>query len=77
MTRAARVAAQAKVNLTLVVGPKDVTGYHEIFTLFQRIELADEIVCPDVRGGFSFAVADAYETWRDVDEDDAAALLGL
>ena len=39
--------------------------------------LADEVVCPDVRGGSSFAVADAYEIWRDVDEEDAAALLGL
>ena len=39
--------------------------------------LADEVVCPDVRGGASFAVADAYEIWRDVDEEDAAALLGL
>jgi predicted phosphoribosyltransferase len=40
-------------------------------------ELADEVVCPDVRGGSSFAVADAYEIWRDVGEEDAAALLRL
>lgn len=38
--------------------------------------LADQVVCPNVRGGFRFAVAEAYETWSDVDEDDAAALLG-
>lgn len=42
--RTARVGAQAKVNLTLVVGPKDDTGYHRIFTLFQRLELADQVV---------------------------------
>jgi predicted phosphoribosyltransferase len=39
--------------------------------------LADEVVCPDVRGGSSFAVADAYEIWRDLEEDEVAALLGL
>jgi 4-diphosphocytidyl-2-C-methyl-D-erythritol kinase len=42
--RAARVAAQAKVNLWLRVGPRDdATGYHEIDTLFHRIDLADDI----------------------------------
>lgn len=44
MTRAAKVLAQAKVNLTLIVGPKDDTGYHEIFTVFQRLDLADEVI---------------------------------
>jgi putative phosphoribosyl transferase len=39
--------------------------------------LADAIYCPNVRGGFSFAVADAYETWRDLEEDEVAAILGL
>lgn len=42
--RTARVGAQAKVNLTLVVGPKEDTGYHRIFTIFQRLELSDEVV---------------------------------
>jgi predicted phosphoribosyltransferase len=37
--------------------------------------LADEVCCPDVRGGFSFAVADAYEEWRDLSEDEVAAML--
>ena len=39
--------------------------------------LADAIYCPNVRGGFSFAVADAYEIWHDLEEDEVAALLGL
>lgn len=43
MTRAARVAAQAKINVWLKVGGVDARGYHEIFTLFQRIELADVV----------------------------------
>lgn len=46
--RVARVAAQAKINLWLRVGPPDGRGYHEISTLFQRIDLADEII---VRAG--------------------------
>jgi 4-diphosphocytidyl-2-C-methyl-D-erythritol kinase len=46
--RVARVLAQAKVNLFLRVGAPDESGYHEIATIFQRLDLADEIV---VRAG--------------------------
>jgi 4-diphosphocytidyl-2-C-methyl-D-erythritol kinase len=54
--RVARVAAQAKVNLWLTVGARDpVTGYHEIATLFHRVDLADEIV---VRAGGSIRAID-------------------
>lgn len=31
-------------------------------------ELADETWCANVRGGFSFAVADAYEQWHDLSD---------
>lgn len=41
--RVARVAAQAKVNLYLRVGPADGSGYHALETVFQRIDLADEV----------------------------------
>lgn len=37
--------------------------------------LADEVVCADVRGGRSFAVADAYEDWHDLSDDDIEAML--
>lgn len=37
--------------------------------------LADEIVCPDIRGGTPFAVADAYEEWRDLSDDEVEAML--
>lgn len=37
--------------------------------------LADEIVCPNIRGGGSFAVADAYEEWRDLTDDEVEAIL--
>jgi predicted phosphoribosyltransferase len=36
----------------------------------------DDLYCANVRSGASFAVADAYEHWYDVDESEAAALLG-
>jgi predicted phosphoribosyltransferase len=35
----------------------------------------DEIACPNLRGGPSFAVADAYQSWRDVSDHELAALL--
>ena len=33
-------------------------------------ELADEVYCANIRGGYSFAVAAAYEQWGDVGEDE-------
>lgn len=36
---------------------------------------ADAVYCANLRGGPQFAVADAYEDWTDVSEDDAAAVL--
>jgi putative phosphoribosyl transferase len=38
-------------------------------------KLPDEIVCADIRGGGSFAVADAYEEWRDLSDDEVEAML--
>jgi predicted phosphoribosyltransferase len=35
----------------------------------------EAIYCPNVRSGPSFAVADAYEQWSDVDEQEAIRLL--
>lgn len=37
--------------------------------------LADLVVCANIRGGCRFAVADAYEEWRDLGEDEVAGLL--
>ena len=44
MTRTARVAAQAKINLLLRVLARESSGYHSIETVFLRIGLADDIV---------------------------------
>ena len=37
--RVARVQAQAKLNLFLRVGPRENDGYHQLLTLFHRINL--------------------------------------
>jgi 4-diphosphocytidyl-2-C-methyl-D-erythritol kinase len=54
--RVARVQAQAKVNLFLFVMAPQPSGYHDLITLFQRIDLADEIV---IRVGGSKKTLDA------------------
>ena len=38
-------------------------------------ELADDVVCADIRGGASFAVADAYEQWRDLTDEEVEGML--
>lgn len=43
MSRTARVAAQAKINLFLRILAREESGYHSIETLFQRIDLADDV----------------------------------
>jgi len=36
---------------------------------------ADTIYCANIRGGLSFAVADAYQNWTDVNENEAEKIL--
>jgi len=36
----------------------------------------DTFYCANIRGGYHFAVAEAYERWSDVDEEELASLLG-
>lgn len=43
MTRAARVVAQAKVNLVLRVLAREASGYHSIETVFLRLDLGDGV----------------------------------
>jgi 4-diphosphocytidyl-2-C-methyl-D-erythritol kinase len=43
-SREARVVAQAKVNLFLRVLAREANGYHQLETLFQRLELGDDVV---------------------------------
>jgi predicted phosphoribosyltransferase len=44
-------------------------------TVERMAALADEVHCANVRTGWSFAVADAYERWTDEDDDGVRALL--
>jgi 4-diphosphocytidyl-2-C-methyl-D-erythritol kinase len=51
MSREARVVAQAKLNLFLRILAREASGYHQIETLFSRIDLGDRVlVRTDVRG---------------------------
>ncbi|HVE79723.1 MAG TPA: hypothetical protein VNA89_12700 [Gemmatimonadaceae bacterium] len=50
MSREARLAAQAKVNLALRVLAREGSGYHQLETLFLRLMLADDVI---VRVGVS------------------------
>jgi 4-diphosphocytidyl-2-C-methyl-D-erythritol kinase len=43
-----RFRAPAKINLALQIGPRRADGYHDLDTLFQGIDLADEL---EVRAG--------------------------
>jgi 4-diphosphocytidyl-2-C-methyl-D-erythritol kinase len=43
-TRSVRVRASAKINIHLSVGPLRPDGYHELRTVFQAVDLCDELV---------------------------------
>ncbi len=44
MARAARIRAQAKINLLLRILGRERSGYHSLETVFSRLELSDDIV---------------------------------
>ncbi len=44
-------------------------------TVQDLLPLTDILVCLNVRGGWSFAVADAYENWYDLDEAEVMTIL--
>lgn len=49
MPSSVRVTAPGKINLHLAVGPRDQSGYHPLATVFQAVDLADEIVARPAR----------------------------
>jgi 4-diphosphocytidyl-2-C-methyl-D-erythritol kinase len=53
MSRAARVAAQAKINLVLHVLAREESGFHGIETVFARLSLADVVTVRATSGGRS------------------------
>lgn len=54
---AARVAAQAKVNLRLRILAREISGYHQLETLFLRLALADDVLVRVTEGACSLDVA--------------------
>ncbi len=44
-------------------------------TVQDLVPLVDLLICPNIRRGWSFAVADAYETWYDLDEAEVLAII--
>ena len=44
-------------------------------TVWELLPEVDELYCLNVRGGFSFAVADAYENWYDLTEEEVLAIM--
>jgi putative phosphoribosyl transferase len=44
-------------------------------TVRDLLPLVDELYCPNVRGGWSFAVAEAYEDWYDLTEAEVLEIL--
>jgi predicted phosphoribosyltransferase len=44
-------------------------------SLQRVLEKVEAIYCPNIRGGFSFAVAEAYEDWHDLDEEEVIRIL--
>jgi len=45
------------------------------YTVRDLLPLVDELYCLNVRGGYSFAVAEAYENWYDLTEDEVLKIL--
>lgn len=44
------INAYAKINLTLEVVRRLPTGYHELRTVYQQVELCDEVLLAEGRG---------------------------
>ena len=72
MLTAAAALRIAGARSVLVAVP---TGSTRALELEGLGDVVDTIYCANVRGGRSFAVADAYEQWSDVDESQALEIL--
>ena len=44
-------------------------------TVQDLLPIVDELVCLNVRGGWSFAVADAYQNWYDLEEEEVLEIM--
>ena len=66
---ALRAAGARSVHVAVPTGSTRALGLEGL------AEVVDTIYCANVRGGRSFAVADAYQEWSDIDESHALEVL--
>jgi len=69
--RAALAAVKKRKPAAIVIAVP--TGHLE--SVRQLAGEVDRLVCPNIRGGFSYAVADAYRHWHDVSEEEVEEIL--
>jgi putative phosphoribosyl transferase len=69
--RAALGFLKAQGTGKLIVGVPTASEH----TVRDLLPLVDEFYCPNVRGGFPFAVADAYKNWYDLTEEEVLNIL--
>jgi putative phosphoribosyl transferase len=67
---AAAAICRKKPTGIIIAAP---TGHRQ--ALEQLDKEVDVVYCPNVRGGHTFAVANAYENWYDVDEKEAIEII--
>lgn len=72
ITMQTAVEAVAKLNSDRIIIAVP-TAHRD--SLSELLSMVEAIYCANLRSGFSFAVADAYKNWYDVDEDEAAQIL--
>ncbi len=66
------VEALRKADASRIVVAVPTGHYHSVNRIASEVEI---LYCANIRSGWSFAVADAYERWTDVDEEEVATLL--
>lgn len=70
MMTAARIVKRRRPSMVVVAVPTA-----SLSTVKQLAPEADMIVCPNIRSGYSFAVADAYKNWYDLSKEEVVGLL--
>ena len=72
---AMKAAARARGEDVIDLGMGNPDGAPPKHVIDKLAEVADEIYCANVRGGYSFAVANAYDEWRDISDEEVAEIL--
>ncbi|MDH3315489.1 MAG: phosphoribosyltransferase family protein [Gammaproteobacteria bacterium] len=68
----AAISALRRLGAGKVVVAVPTAHLHSVELIAQ---ISDEVWCANIRGGFSFAVADAYESWYDLSDQQVAKIL--